>query len=72
MNKLLNFFLEPYLSETIEMQKKVKSSVVGSITIMVMLSLGAIVRGLASKDIVIFFTILSIGLSFILPLILIR
>jgi methyl-accepting chemotaxis protein len=70
--RIFDFFLAPYYNESVEIQKKVKATVLGSFTIMIMLLIGSVVRGLSLANIYLFIIISSIGLSFIIPLILIR
>jgi len=72
MNNLLNYFLSTYANEPIEIQKKIKAMIIGSISMFSILFTGAIMQFALFKNYFLFIMTLFVSISFLLPLLFIK
>ena len=72
MNNLLNYFLSTYANEPIEIQKKIKAMIIGSISMFSVLFTGAIMQFALFKNYFLFIMTLFVSISFLLPLLFIK
>ncbi len=72
MNNLLNYFLSTYANEPIEIQKKIKAMIIGSISMFSILFTGTIMQFALFKNYFLFIMTLFVSISFLLPLLFIK
>lgn len=72
MSRIFEYFLSIYNSEPVEIQKKIKVMLIGSVSMFFILLSGGLVQFILFKNLLLFIITLSTSLSFLLPLLFIK